>query len=266
MVRLKGIEVTINTDDTALPEYRHPEDGRIKTTIAGPSVVRDVKATPNTLFAFKYNILARRYKWSTDIHIKFFADGKAPKGNVLSMQHSKQRYTAVADGIKNPSKTGWTHQRFQFGMLDTIEDNLGQSVKEPEARLGSVGTLVVEVCRYKTTATVQRRNAHDFCSTSEVPEKAVKGSAADLAIELASPTDIGPSKSVDGYDLGQQPLATFVFVYRTHGALQALRIIDRPIPLSERDITTLKKTELQERIRQLEAEQENNKQEPGQDE
>ncbi|KAK4954400.1 hypothetical protein LTR10_007831 [Elasticomyces elasticus] len=130
--------------------------------------------------------------------------------------------------------------------LQTSDESTRATQTDALQELGSVRVLCRRGVKRATKAPHKKKN--EICSKTEVVhEKCLKGRAISSRATLGEAI---PAKAPNGYRMqwpcGDQPIATFEFLYRAHKDLQIEGVLPRsssPVSLEERDPESLTREE-----------------------
>ncbi|KAF7194544.1 hypothetical protein HII31_04050 [Pseudocercospora fuligena] len=193
------------------------------------------------------------------LRVQVNLDGKFAIAMVYSLHKNLHGETTwILEGRDKNTSRGVVMERFQFAHLQTNDGPLGKEKVEAFKNLGEVKVTCTFV-RQKGESYVVQDDSSRFESAfaSNIPEKFLKGKA------ISSHATLGPQElrmgpplttvSVD-YPYGKDPLATYIFKYRSRRDLQIEGIIPRspsPTPLEDRDPDDLNPDEARELIRRM---------------
>ncbi|GAB7361883.1 hypothetical protein MBLNU230_g1921t1 [Neophaeotheca triangularis] len=287
ITKIKGLEVTIETDGAALPEHDVPDDiklnpdGSVRNTIkhrdSTDARTQYVEVTPGSKFSIVVAIGSAFEKLSTDagVNVEIYCDGKSLRYHPIHSEEveNTHTYSSIYQTIGGER----IKQSFAFGDLTTHEDtpdDLGELLKYM-----SMGTIVVELTwatrtekkrskrrsiKHSTRASDDQAEVVDPITGSEdiVPEKGLKGRAISNHVILQDRTILPPLRPSApseytihySYPQGHKPFATFTFRYRSRADLQREHVIPRdrsPTPPEDRDPENLTLEELREQVRLL---------------
>ncbi|KAL1583153.1 hypothetical protein WHR41_07916 [Cladosporium halotolerans] len=250
-----SIVVRVNGQDVQEHQTEPTSADNVKTAVTY------IEAVDGAAFGL-HLILERGFAYTVDhLIMQVSLDGKWVTGRFVELQRLK--YGRECLNVTNVHETvnGVTTARdFLFATHQTTDQKLDKNLSKDEfARLGEVKVHLYRCRKGKHISSYGRLG---FTATGKdgIPEKALKGRA------ISHHTELGPAKqaTVGGiydasYPYGSDPIATFVFKYRSHKDLQVEGIIERspsPVPLEDRDPETLTPEELREQNRLLRARQE----------
>ncbi|KAG8532956.1 uncharacterized protein KY384_001737 [Bacidia gigantensis] len=262
MAIIKRIEMTVQVDGRDLREYEDPD----ADTENDGEITRYIQASSETPFTLSFKV-PNDFPLDADcLSFEYTFDGNL-KDDFLwrkeKFNSSKGKLSKTVKGYPVYDKKGFRLQEFMFAKINFGEDtelNLYDELSPSEVR--SLSTIVCKVYRKEIIGSCTIGGGAEIVKDSVPPtealmikEKVLKGQGLTHSIltgeEIkASPQNTWPTRRVD-----KKPLATFTFKYRSNEALQHLHIIPREIPLEERDIETLTKTEMRELLRRQQGKQ-----------
>ncbi|OCT51331.1 hypothetical protein CLCR_08692 [Cladophialophora carrionii] len=267
---LDKFEVQVFVAGTRAEEFDDDEEegGASRGT---QEITKYIEAVSGAFFEFKFFAEAN-YKITYEQAISFtvFVDGERIIGTYMQGEDFQG---ATADGTRvegscsgrfSMESTGSKLYKFQFADLETRDLELDDDVSSFKEKYGDLGTLKVEVWRITLLDAWPARD-YSRKDLETVPEKALKGRPLDVATRLAPVTVTRTTPSRRMRFLGDRPLATFTFKYRTRRALQSLLIVGRspiPVALEDRPMEELTREEAVELLRR-QREQRDVKQESG---
>ncbi|KIW66853.1 hypothetical protein PV04_06145 [Phialophora macrospora] len=271
MTILGKFEVQVFIDGIRAEEFDDDEEEQCGLPRVN-EVTKYIEAVSGAYFEFRFFAEAN-YEFSNENAISFtlFVDGKRIIGKYVQEEGFRTarimgtRVEGRCEGRRSMESTGLKLYKFQFADLTTRDLELNDDVSTFKKMYGDLGTLKVEVWRIKLLDSLGADN-YSGKEPESVPEKALKGRPLDLATRMIPVAvtdqrrDCRKSEAV-----GEQPLATFKFKYRTRRALQSLLILDRsptPVPLEDRPVEKLTREEALELLRR-QREQRDVKQESG---
>ncbi|KAK4496758.1 hypothetical protein PRZ48_012741 [Zasmidium cellare] len=223
---LPGVEVTVQVDGIALKEYEDPDEEELAKTH-----VCYVESKSEKHFSISVKV-KDDFKYKGDsISVLTTADGTDA---AYDLYDSDDRDNEILGFT-----AGRTTTKFRFNDLETVSD--GHMTTHEAAKVRSLGELKVQVHHTRQVRIEPGLGQYDHVETGIISEKALKGDS--IARKRTS-------KAIVTYPDGQHnPVATFVFRYRSMQALKSMLIIPRtptPPPLEERDFDTLTREELKE--------------------
>ncbi|KAK5127441.1 hypothetical protein LTR85_006780 [Meristemomyces frigidus] len=285
---LPGLVVTLDVADQDLPEYDDDET----EDMPPHTTSKYVEAQSGAHFGVAHRYTSTAFPHSGNhIKVELSMDGNVicyvtdSPGNIASSQRWVMSNLSSIHGDKR------YRQRFAFAELD-INDGpadkdlwgklteLGTiSVKFYRVRFGEPRPMPrVPLLSKKAPKAFSKRAAparappfpapipyegarKPVLEKDQVPEKNLKGKAISHQAKLAAPVE-DPAPLVAAFTppkdtrpiimIDTEPFATFNFKYRSHAALQALRIIPRtpsPVPLEARPLDELTPDEMRELLR-----------------
>ncbi|KAK5217890.1 hypothetical protein LTR99_003284 [Exophiala xenobiotica] len=271
MAILGKCEVQVIVDGTPAEEYDDDEEEEV--TDNDETVTKYVEAVAGAHFAVKF-LLQPSYHFtrgedSVTAYVEI--DGHPVGGRMLERDKFLNQRTlgfspwVLIDGQHATENGVNALYKFQFSDLETRDLDKTDDLDKFREKYGHLGTITVQLWREQKLGSCNVA-AYKARHIGSVPEKALKGRPLDVAIRMVRST---PDKGINSWStrtLDQQPLAKFIFKYRTRRALQSLLIIERsptPLPIEERPIDDLSREELQNLVRRQREEQSITKQENG---
>ncbi|KAL1797329.1 hypothetical protein ACET3X_003935 [Alternaria dauci] len=227
---IPGLEVTVEVDSTALPEHEYVgvEEDEVTT-----SITKYIEAPPATDFSVRY-LYRPPFTPPLAIQMDIVLDGNYVQAPFIEWG-SKEDCEGYLCSRSTSSNGGHSFtQGFQFAELRTNETNT-PITKEIADRLSPVGRIVlyfyfIEHLEAVKPADVPRLANNEFDSLSE---KALHKAAAAQGDELSHHTslDIPVQRDTVTYNevktTGNEPFATFTFLYRSIDALKSIGVIPR---------------------------------------
>ncbi|ETI22681.1 hypothetical protein G647_06757 [Cladophialophora carrionii CBS 160.54] len=275
MAIIGNLEVTITSGGKVLREYGVAEEDQVDregdpkaqrvgrrckkvSTVMTEKCFAYVEATPDANFEIGYK-MSGKLAFGRASHIIF---GTSVDGHdIISPSVDKEEYqksgafSSVDEGDMSTCGSETNLHRFYWAPLSTTDDNPKVTVAELKAEYGSKGTIRVDVWRRQRLPSIPHDRATPAIS-SDIPERALKGRAVEVGVSFRNAKQIAKVNFIYSKPVDKEPLATFVFFYRSKNALQALDLIPRtpePVPLEERDEETLNPAEMLELIRRQKA-------------
>ncbi|KAM0139606.1 hypothetical protein ACHAO1_002980 [Botrytis cinerea] len=236
---VRGVKVTVCTDDQVLQEYDDDEPEDVPAVEVGgydrasKTVSKYIEATTGKAVYIKLEI-TKAYKLDSPIvSFHVFVDGI----QVVSKHGGKKDIplTMEVKGVKNELDNRQAFMmQFKFGdIITSTDDSKLASSKEDATRLSAVGEIMVKVYRkskQRPSASGKRPRVNLAVDKSMlVHEKALKGRAMSPGTVLGAPQPISASRHsrssfLDGKDY---PIAIFQFKYRSKESLKSLLILER---------------------------------------
>ncbi|KAK8908478.1 hypothetical protein QC760_002854 [Botrytis cinerea] len=236
---VRGVKVTVCTDDQVLQEYDDDEPEDVPAVEVGgydrasKTVSKYIEATTGKAFYIKLEI-TKAYKLDSPIvSFHVFVDGI----KVVSKHGGKKDIplTMEVKGVKNELDNRQAFMMpFKFGeIITSTDDSKLASSKEDATRLSAVGEIMVKVYRKSQERPSASRNRLRMNLAVDksmlVHEKALKGRAMSHGTVLGAPQPIIASRHfrtsfLDGKDY---PIAIFQFKYRSKESLKSLLILER---------------------------------------
>ncbi|OQO10960.1 hypothetical protein B0A48_05215 [Cryoendolithus antarcticus] len=267
---LPGVSISVSIDDRPLREYAAdtPVSG---SQHAGNTTTAYIEASPDANFKIDYAFLTAYPFRDDDILIRTFIDGE----KVCRWFYD---YTRLRQGLRTSLgdiNSGGLRRKLKFAPLDKTEARPATNAKDTISELGEI-RIAIYRCRKSplqaaptpvtpTKQAVPANAPSKHLVALEVSEKALKGRAISCRAGLGDAVPVPVSTStmsrpatVVEYPYGDQPIATYRFLYRSHRDLQIEQIIERsptPPPLEERDVDTLTVEEARELAKRLKARQ-----------
>ncbi|KIW66850.1 hypothetical protein PV04_06141 [Phialophora macrospora] len=277
MAIIGKFEVTITSGGKVLREYDFAADdqvdhegdkraqvdglaGRKRSTQSHERIFRYVEATPDANFEISYK-MGPKQAFGCASHICFLTsvDGR----RICSPMAQKEEYRK--SGTFSSTKKGdlsicgseMKLHRFCWTQISTTDVKPNATLAELKAMYGNKGTIRVDVWRQQSHSNDHQEDLLAPTMTSNIPECALKGRAVEVGIQFRKAERIRHREIITAKAVDTDPLATFVFFYRSKSALQILGVIPRtpePVPLEDRDEETLTPAEMLELIRRQKAE------------
>nr|OQO20268.1 hypothetical protein B0A51_12033 [Rachicladosporium sp. CCFEE 5018] len=265
---LPGVSIGVSIDDRPLREYA--ADTEVKgSQNAGNTCTVYIEATPNADFRVEYATMTAYPYRDDDILFRTYLDGEY-------VSRFFYDYTRLHQGIRTflaDITTGGFRRNFKFAPLDTTDALPNPNIKDAVASLGEI-KITVHRCRKSpiqpqpkpvtpARAVVSANASSQYLVPKEVSEKALKGRSMSCRAGLGDAVPVATSKmsrpaTVVEYPYGEDPVATYCFLYRSHRDLQITGVIERsptPPPLEERDVDTLTVDEARQLAIRLKARQ-----------
>ncbi|KAK2763971.1 hypothetical protein FQN54_009590 [Arachnomyces sp. PD_36] len=261
MAILGEFEVTVIVNGNAVTEYNVDEDDQDSAQQPN-TVTKYIEAVSDAEFSLNVSILPH-YELRGDIvgwHL--YVDGVHAESITVAKEDFEkgrcvQPIRFCLKGTKHERYGKWMLQHFKFSSI-----SFGQSGDQEEHvsvdRASQAGNLEVKAWCYRLNSYRAKDPNPPFNPLRNVSEKSLKGQALSHTVGLGSCENTEKYYCyVDVERLGDAPLATFVFKYRSRKALQDLTIIPRsptPVPVEQRPVDDLSMEEMRELIQQLRAE------------
>ncbi|KAK2763970.1 hypothetical protein FQN54_009589 [Arachnomyces sp. PD_36] len=262
MARIKHFDVHVCVEGEPLPEYEPDEDERENMQFPDKTTIKYIESVSDVEFSFKF-LIGPRYKMKCDyLSWAMSVDGtlvgaevvdkeSLPRGRVHPTK--KHRHGVISRKGGQDFIENFKFSDTSLEQLPDLEDQLSRD------RIKKVGTLTVELWKrklyYKSRDTAEHSNG--FRPFQKLSEKATKGQAISHTVELGPIRPEKPGTDYHGERIGGEPLAVFVFKYRSKRALQDLMIIPRsPSPLpppAQRPVDNLTVEEMRQLIREQRA-------------
>ncbi|KAK5465123.1 hypothetical protein LTS15_001686 [Exophiala xenobiotica] len=270
MAILGKCEVQIVVDGTPAEEY--DDDDEEEVTDNDRTVTKYVEAVAGAHFAVKF-LLQPSYHFTqgedsvtayVDIDGHYVGGRLLERGRFLDQRALGFPPWVLIAGQFATENGANALYKFQFSDLETRDLEKTDDLDKFREKYDQLGTITVKLRREQKLERCDP-GAYKARHSESVPEKALKGRPLDVATRMVrskAPKDMG---SVRTRALDQQPLATFIFKYRTRRALQSLLVIERspsPLPIDERPVDELSREQLQDLVRR-QREQQAIKQENG---
>jgi hypothetical protein len=256
MVRLGDFEVVVATQHGPLPEFDDPDPAGILEGVKGPAIVKYLQAEANTEFELDFKIHPGDLnKRKCDFVFQTYREDDARYLNgamALSEKRTLNGWQRTVEGSTSTSAEGPKLQRFRFGSLYLDQTKWCELRPNGSSRVGS---LRVEVWEIKTIRQA-KGNRRGLPGSLTYSETQLKGRAIDLSLQLGAAESVLGGNFFEAENVGEEPLATIFFKYRSYESLQQLGIICReptPVPPMDRDIESLNAEELRERLVQTQA-------------
>ncbi|KAK5708654.1 hypothetical protein LTR17_020486 [Elasticomyces elasticus] len=234
-----GLHVTIAVQGADLPEHivsEEEEDADVGK--------RYVEAVPSAQFHVSIRFADDFPYPSDDIEATVYLDGQRVRGTCAT--HRDDGQSTVIRYFRSFQDGQWTKRRFEFAELQTSDETTRATQTDALQELGTVRVL----CRrgVKRASKAPHKKKNEIRSRTEVVhEKCLKGRAISSRATLGEAI---PAKAPTGYRMewpyGDDPIATFEFLYRSRRDLQAEGVLPRspsPVPLEERDPESLTREE-----------------------
>ncbi|KAJ9609591.1 hypothetical protein H2200_005918 [Cladophialophora chaetospira] len=255
MAIIGNFEVTIAGEGEVLHEYDVAAEDQVDPSKKDASnnepasKYEDLRARATTVFKYVEAVPGLNFQISYTAQSK----GRLPARGYFSFPTTidghcvSQPIVTAKDLAKRGPRT--THRE------GTSDDQNSMTAAEIIAKYQSIGTVKVEVWR-RISKGKKNSSSNRSILTGPVPEKALKGKAMDVGVELQAAKPSQKHNVHVGEDLDDYPVATFILFYRSRNALQILGVIPRtpePVALEDRDPATLTPAELLELVRRQQA-------------
>ncbi|KAH7367224.1 hypothetical protein B0T11DRAFT_274902 [Plectosphaerella cucumerina] len=229
-VRVNGSEAAEYNDEDGSPE----NDPSIKVM---NTVSKYIESQDDATFSICITIDSS-YSFQPDDHslsCAVLVDGKWIRTPIMTTRRLAVEVNGH-DWLPEGSST-WKTQPLKFAGITTVENTAESRVKEDSIAAKSLGLIQVCVQRCVTTGKSAAPQQKNTASTTELAEKALKGSAASHGAVYGADVDIPTPNFVKCTDLDEGTgLIRFNFKYRSRDSLQKLMIIPRtpsPDPVEE---------------------------------
>ncbi|KAI9730149.1 MAG: hypothetical protein M1818_008243 [Claussenomyces sp. TS43310] len=237
---IPGIKVCIRVAGEELREYE-PKHDRVEGPLAEKTVIKYIEAVSDAEFDIKISV-DKSYKMNCH-HITFdiYIDGKAVRSPTCKASRlHRHHWSRITEGLEELGSTGGNFlKKFRFASIKLVDPT--ETGVDPTL-LSDVGTIKVEVFRKKKGHVIPRKARQDSFEkgTAGLCEKDLKGKALSHSTILGPSIRYTPSgpRTRSGYvDGPDQPIAVFIFRYRSKDALQQELIIPRsPSPQPARAV------------------------------
>ncbi|KAK5740393.1 hypothetical protein LTR17_004656 [Elasticomyces elasticus] len=234
-----GLHVTIAVQGIDLTEHIVSEEEEDAETGK-----RYVQAMPGAQFNVSIRFGDGFLYPSDDIEATVYLDGQRVRGTCPAHRNNGQ--STVIGHYRSFQDGQWTRQRFEFAELQTSDETTRATQTDALQELGTVRVLCRRGVKLATKAPHKKKNKIRS-KTEVVHEKCLKGRAISSRATLGEAI---PAKAPTGYRMewpyGDDPIATFEFLYRSRRDLQAEGVLPRspsPVPLEERDPESLTREE-----------------------
>ncbi|KAK5688698.1 hypothetical protein LTS10_000676 [Elasticomyces elasticus] len=233
-----GLCVTITVQGVDLPEYIVDEEHEDADTGK-----RYVEAVPDTQFGVALYFSDDFPYPGDDVEATVYLDGQRVR-RACPQGHDGRRI--VIGYSRNFQDGQWTKRQFEFADLQTSDCTTSSTQPNDLQALGTV--RVVFKRGVKCATRPHHKITNEIRSRTEViPEKCLKGRAISSRATLGEAI---PSRAANSYRMqwpyGDEPIATFEFLYRAHRDLQIEGVLPRspsPVPLEKRDPESLTREE-----------------------
>ncbi|KAK5688776.1 hypothetical protein LTS10_000754 [Elasticomyces elasticus] len=259
---LPGLVLTIDVAGQDLPEYNEEEQDD-----ANPrECVKYVEAVSGAEFGFGIRFDAGTFPHANEaISLECFLDGQGVGESWFDAQSRRIHEREIQRGAITATRQGLVSRPMLFAELTISDDAPDRSLIGKLSKLGTI-TIHCHLAHLRPTQSKRPRhrnaktkfkspfsfspaevtdNFTPLLANGQIPEKNLKGMAlSHQAVEPTSLVHKGP------------PIATFIFKYRSRGALQALHVIPRtpsPVPLEERPVEELSMEDMRELVRRQKA-------------
>ncbi|KAK1727219.1 hypothetical protein CaCOL14_000794 [Colletotrichum acutatum] len=265
---LKGVKVTVQVNGQEAIEYDDPDglENDVNRKHATHRTFNYIESKDDTCFTVKYEV-GNMHRWESPksaFSLYLYVDGKRMDSVVCEASRFNQfapsyKWSTVVEGSRGSSRDPSYDRlsKFKFSQVTTVDDATKERVEGDSQKAKSLG--VIEVFVYPLTITgPSYSSGHEHYrdnqnSTFNIAEKALKGRAVSHGTSFTDGGFVSKRKSVCAeYLNGGNPIACFMFKYRSRDALQKELIIPRsPSPeaideLSEADIRRLAAERLDE--------------------
>nr|OQO20269.1 hypothetical protein B0A51_12034 [Rachicladosporium sp. CCFEE 5018] len=245
---LSGAQVIVKIAGQALQEYETEPPGDDD----GRKVAAYIEIVPDATFVVDLDV-EMNFPYTEDrLKFELSIDGSVARASIQSL--SAAPFSMSMDGVVSTSGGISTVRPFIFTAHKTTD---AVARAEMMSTLSEIGEIKVRLQRCTTTVSTNqgdRTNGFKSAGETDIPEKALKGRA------VTHHTALGVAKPHNGiwvtseYPYGVDPIATYIFKYRTHAGLLAEGIIERspsPVPLEEKEADSLTPEEARELVRRM---------------
>ncbi|KAI3555314.1 hypothetical protein CABS03_02877 [Colletotrichum abscissum] len=265
---LKGVKVTIQVNGQEAVEYDDPDgfENDVNRKHATHRIFKYIESKDDTCFTVKYEV-NHMHRWESPksaFSLYLYVDGKRMDSVVCEASRFNSfdpfyKWSTVVEGSRGSSRDPSYDRlsKFKFSQVTTVDDATKERVEGDSKKAKSLG--VIEIFVYPLTITgPSYSSGHEHYrdnqnSSFNIAEKALKGRAVSHGTSFTDGGFVSKRKSVCAdYLNGGNPMACFMFKYRSRDALQKELIIPRsPSPeaideLSEADIRRLAAERLDE--------------------
>ncbi|KAJ3950637.1 uncharacterized protein N0V96_001787 [Colletotrichum fioriniae] len=265
---LKGVKVTVQVNGQEAVEYDDPDglENDVNRKHATHRTFNYIESKDDTCFTVTYEV-NNMHRWESPksaFSLYLYVDGKRMDSVVCEASRfypfdPSYKWSTVVEGSRESSRDPSFDRlsKFKFSQVTTVDDATKERVEGDSKKAKSLG--VIEVFVYPLTITgPSYSSGHEHYrdnqnSSFNIAEKALKGRAVSHGTSLTDGGFVSKRKSVCAeYLNGGNPIACFMFKYRSRDALQKELIIPRsPSPeaideLSEADIRRLAAERLDE--------------------
>ncbi|KAK2813107.1 hypothetical protein FQN50_000784 [Emmonsiellopsis sp. PD_5] len=234
MAVLDHFEVTVEVDKETAQEYEADEDGTRPN-----EVVKYIESKAGATFGVRVNV-KKGYAFDSDsLSVQLDIDGQYAGGAVTKKEEflACPEYSYVLNGQKCREAGNCYKKPFKF--VDAVVSE-NSKIVTPNSK---IATIQVGIWRAKRRRPKKpTTSSTSFTPLGEISEKSTKGQAISHTASFAPKEAIKPFNFIDARFLGNNPIATFTFKYRSKKALQGLLIIPRtpsPVPLEDRPVEDL---------------------------
>ncbi|KAF4775912.1 hypothetical protein HER10_EVM0001842 [Colletotrichum scovillei] len=265
---LKGVKVTVQVNGQEAVEYDDPDglENDVNRKHATHRAFNYIESKDDTCFTVKYEV-NHMHRWESPksaFSLYLYVDGKRMDSVVCEASRFNSfdpfyKWSTVVEGSRGSSRDPSYDRlsKFKFSQVTTVDDATKERVEGDSKKAKSLG--VIEVFVYPLTITgPSYTSGHEHYrdnqdSSFNIAEKALKGRAVSHGTSFTDGGFVSKRKSVCAeYLNGGNPIACFMFKYRSRDALQKELIVPRsPSPeaideLSEADIRRLAAERLDE--------------------
>ncbi|KAI1337680.1 hypothetical protein F5Y15DRAFT_150910 [Xylariaceae sp. FL0016] len=257
-----GINVSVAVDGVPLYEHTDQVGGDAEQeNDKCPVVSRYIECTDNTPFTIQitvdhdyefgyrnHSVVARAYVDGSRVRGEIIRSGDTFLGPCMRTIRGQEIYSDITQL--------WNIRRFQFSVVDTIDEAQKDRVEKDMKVAKGLGVIEVRITRAIEYGPTFHHNMPDPKSGKfELAEKSLKGKAISHGTSYLAPESILAPTFVDCRDLVEDngPIAIFRFLYRSREALKRELIIPRsPTPeptiahLSEAERNRLARERLEE--------------------
>ncbi|KAK2763972.1 hypothetical protein FQN54_009591 [Arachnomyces sp. PD_36] len=257
MAVLSKFEATVRVNGKPSTEYDAEEDDEQPDN----TVVKYIEAISDAEVSFHFK-LHPGFKADCDfIQWDILIDGQwitAPvmKKNEFPKARCSKPAKMESFGVLSGGGNTWVERKYKFSNISfrhSSDEDKSNTKVAPD-----IGTLRIKAWPSRLIRKEARAIGDKFVPQGGVSEKSAKGQAVSHAVSLATAQAVDRTqKTWVGKGIDTEPVAVFVFRYRSKKALQDLMIIPRspspPPPPEERPVDQLSEEEVREQLRRLRA-------------
>ncbi|KAM0716428.1 hypothetical protein Q7P37_007873 [Cladosporium fusiforme] len=244
---LPSASVSVRVNGRDLQEYNtegsSEDDAMIATTY--------VEAVEDAEFEVCLH-LERGFAYAWDyLAFKTQVDGVVIRNRIIPL--NGQEMSFIIQGLVEPLAHGKSQlKKCRFAAHDTTDAKLDARLKSDHfSKLGEIEVTLTRCHEVGKVATVPK-SSYKAVVKDSVPEKALKGRAITHHTAFGAAAETSSNWVDVTYPYGENPIATYKFLYRSRRDLQIEGIIERspsPVPLEDRDPNDLTLEEARELAR-----------------
>jgi hypothetical protein len=231
MVRYGLFNVTVNSPIVGtLQEYDDPNPALALKDIEGPAVVKYVEAVDGAEFSVNIKVDAGvKFEECNAMSFDLTADGHWIRAPLMQHGSASQGWKRVIEGHIHKNEGQSYVQKLRFGSLDVV-DNAETASNDPPAPAMGILQLAVTRCQVTSRATRLKSRATKEATLDDVKtvsETTLKGQHMDLKATLDAAIPVKNATYYDTEPVGNEPILTVIFKYRTKKGLEHEGVIER---------------------------------------